>query len=299
VILRRLPNSSISPRARRFSIPDSHAAHDPTPERDPADELVTSIANPAVKFAITLQRRRNRERADAALVEGVRAIGAAVDTGARLRLLFVDAGRAALAPKRELARFRAAAERVVYVSPAPFHAMADTEHPQPLLAVFDTPPRPLPHNATLVVALDAVQDPGNLGTLVRSAVAAGADGVALLPGTVDAFNPKAVRASAGTIFGVAHERFADVGAIAAACFDAPPLVIVADAHAERAHDQVDWTLPVLLVVGSEAHGVGASPRTYAHLGVHIPMAPGIESLNAAVAGAVLLFEAARQRRAAE
>ena len=192
-----------------------------------------------------------------------------------------------------------AAGRVLYTANLPFESVADTEHPQPVIAVFELPAREMPHPASLVIALDAIRDPGNLGTLVRAAVAAGADGLALLPESVDAFNPKAIRASAGTVFGVAIPAFADVTMAAAACFATQPTVVVADAHADLSYDAFDWTQPVLLVVGGEARGVGTAPRTYADVSVRIPMAAGVESLNAAIAGAVLLFEAARQRRGAK
>jgi TrmH family RNA methyltransferase len=261
--------------------------------------LVTSVANPAIRFARALQRRRNRERERAALVEGVRAISTGLDFGARLRLLIVDAERAGQLPKRDLTRMRAAADRVVYAASAPFASVADTEHPQPVIAVFELPALEMPYPATLVVALDAIRDPGNLGTLVRAAVAAGADGLALLPESVDALNPKAIRASAGAIFGVSAPTFPDLATASERCFATRPAVVVADAHADTAYDAFDWTQPVLLVVGGEAHGVGAGPRTYADVAVRIPMAASIESLYAAVAGAVLLFEAARQRRRAE
>jgi TrmH family RNA methyltransferase len=294
-----LPSSSISPRARRSSILDNPIADHSDDWRDPADELVTSVANPAIRFARSLQRRRSRERERAALVEGVRAIDTALDFGARLRLLIVDAGRAGQLPKRELTRMQDAAGRVLYVADAPFASVADTEHPQPVIAVFELPSRELPHPATLVVALDAIRDPGNLGTLVRAALAAGADGLAMLPESVDVWNPKAIRASAGTIFGVAAPNFPDIGSAARQCFAARPAVVVADANAALSYDAFDWTQPVLLVVGGEAQGVGIEPRTYADVSVRIPMTAGVESLNAAVAGAVLLFEAARQRRGAE
>ena len=224
-----------------------------------------------------MQRRRNRERERAALVEGVRAIATALDFGARLRLLIVDAERAGQLPKREFTRMRDAAGRVLYAAGVPFASVADTEHPQPVIAVFELPAREMPRAASLVVALDAIRDPGNLGTLVRAAVAAGVDGVALLPESVDAFNPKAIRASAGTIFGAATPAFSDIATAAASCFTTQPRVVVADAHAYLRYDAFDWTQPVLLVVGSEAHGVGTGPRTYANASVRIPMAAGVES----------------------
>lgn len=246
-----------------------------------------------------MQRRRIREREGVALVEGLRAITTALEFGARLRLLLVDADHAGQLHPRQFAPVRTAAERVVYAASPAFNTVAETEHPQPLIAVCAAPRRAIAAPASLVIALDGVRDPGNLGTLVRAALAAGCDGLALLPGNVDPFNGKAVRASAGAVFGLPVVQVANLDALVASCFAERPAVVVADAAAERLYDDINWTAPTLLVLGGEAAGVGNEARTYADTTVSVPMAGGVESLNAAVAGAVLLFEAARQRRATE
>jgi RNA methyltransferase, TrmH family len=143
--------------------------------------------------------------------------------------------------------------------------------------------------AGFVVVADAVADPGNVGTILRSAEAAGADAVVLTAGSVDAFNPKAVRASAGALFHVPVvlvESIADVGA-------AGLRVVGTSSHRGRSYSDVDWTGRVAVVLGNESHGLADDAAvdewvTVAHRG-------RAESLNVAMAATVLAFEIARQR----
>lgn len=260
------------------------------------DELITSPANPTIKLARSLHRKRVRHRERAILVEGVRAILTAADLGVTIRALLVDASRATDVDADTLSRLRDSAGRVLLVDPPLFQQITGTEHPQPLVAICEMLNTELPIDSTFVVALDGVRDPGNLGTLVRSSAAAGADGVALLHGNVDPYNAKVIRASAGSIFALPVQSFGGVDDIVGRCFLTRPNLVVADSDGENAYDQIDWTLPSLLVIGGEADGVSAEVRTYADTVVSIPMAPGIESLNAAVAGSIIAFEIARQRR---
>lgn len=260
------------------------------------DELITSPANPTIKLARSLHRRRMRYRERAILVEGARAIQAAREHGAGVRALLLDASRAGDIDPSLLAQLSDATGRVLRVDPPLFQQITDTEHPQPLVAICAMPDHKLPVDSTFVVALDAVRDPGNLGTLLRSSAAAGADGVALLHGSVDPWNPKAIRASVGAVFALPLQQFASVQDIVGRAFLIRPNVIIADSEGDLAYDAVDWTKPSLLIIGGEAEGVSQEVRTYADVVVNIPMAPGIESLNAAVAGSIIAFEVARQRR---
>ena len=259
-------------------------------------DLITSPANPSIKLARSLHRRRMRYRERALLVEGTRAIEASIDHGAGVRALLIDASRADDIDGALLSRLREHAGRVLLVDSSLFQQITDTEHPQPLVAVCAMPDHQLPIDSTFVVALDGVRDPGNLGTLVRSSAAAGADGVALLHGTVDPWNPKAVRASVGSVFALPLQPFSAARDIVDRCFLSRPNVVAADSDGDLDYDAVDWTRPVLLIVGGEAEGVSPEARTYADIIVNIPMAPGIESLNAAVAGSIIAFEVARHRR---
>jgi TrmH family RNA methyltransferase len=163
--------------------------------------------------------------------------------------------------------------------------LADTETTQGVVAVFDRPAlREGADEGQVVLVLDGLQDPGNVGTILRSALASGLVTSVVARGGADPFGPKAARAAAGALF---HMRFVDT------IPEGRP-VWVADRDGELPYDQVDWRQPCVLVVGSEAAGPSAEMRAEASGRVSIPLRGPVESLNAAVAASILLFEAARQ-----
>jgi len=170
--------------------------------------------------------------------------------------------------------------------------MADTVTPQGVLAVVPIPDLPAPEHDRFILIPDQVRDPGNLGTMLRTAWAAGVTDVLLPPGTVDHTNPKVVRAGMGAHFWLPgrkaswDEIWQRVG---------HAQVWVAEARQGQSYDRVDWRGDVAIVIGGEAEGAGREAHSRATC-VHIPMATGVESLNAATAAALLLFEVARSRR---
>jgi TrmH family RNA methyltransferase len=181
------------------------------------------------------------------------------------------------------------------VEPALFDTVAETVTPQGVLALFPFPNLPI-HQDTkpLVLLLDQIRDPGNLGTLLRSAVGAGVACVILTPGSVDPFNPKVVRAGMGAHFRVPI-RWLDEDSrhwLQEYC----PARVIAEADAPFPYDAFDWTVGAALIVGSEATGASSLMRDLATARVTIPLSGDLESLNAAIAGSIILFEAARQRR---
>ena len=256
------------------------------------DGVIRSPGNQTLAFVRSLGRRETRAAERAFVVEGRRAVADALAAGAAPRILLLREGDEAAFPDADA--IPAARRRVV--APRLFDALADTVTPQGVLAVFPfpepDPPTP-PGAPPLALVLDRIRDPGNLGTLLRAAAGAGVAAV-YLAGAVDPFNPKVVRAGMGAHFRVPL-RPLDAAATAdlTATF---PLRVAAAAAAAAAYDAVDWRQPAALIVGSEAEGVGPEVAALATTAAAIPLAPGVESLNAAVAGAVILFEAARQRR---
>jgi TrmH family RNA methyltransferase len=263
----------------------------------PPATAITSIHNPRVKTVRRLiASRKARESAQQIVVEGVRLIDDALRSGLTPATLFFDPALTAANPAAAALVDRGAAagsECVACAGPV-FAALAETLTPQGVLAILPMPAPPRPPAPSLVLVLDGVRDPGNAGALLRSAEAAGADLVIFGPGAVDPFNDKVLRAGMGAHFRLPLQRADDWVAIRAylsglACF-------VAEAAAGIAYDQVAWRQPAALVIGGEADGPCAAARNHCQP-VHIPMHGATESLNAAVAGAVILFEAARQRRA--
>jgi TrmH family RNA methyltransferase len=161
------------------------------------------------------------------------------------------------------------------------------------VAVFPLPVPPMPKHPRRVLICDAIGDPGNMGGLLRSAAAAGVEVVLLSPDCADPYNPKALRAGMGAHFRipVADASWAQIEQ-AVAELD----VRLADMTGGPAYDQADWARPWALIIGSEAHGASEQAQALATTRVTIPMAARTESLNAAVACGVLLFEAAKAQR---
>lgn len=257
---------------------------------------ITSTENQQIKETRKLQRRRQRYRDRLFLVEGVRLVRDALESGAQIHRIFYapevigenEAAQSLLmqCQARDLPCFSC--------SPEVFHTLTETVTPQGIVAVIVMAEVPLPSPLHFTLILDQVRDPGNAGTLVRTAAAAGVDVVIFGPETVDPYNDKVVRAGMGAHFRLPLRSCATWPAIHAMlapeqrCF-------VAEAGADVRYDLVDWRLPCALIVGGEASGASSETTEFAQ-SIAIPMHSQVESLNAATAGAVILFEAARQRR---
>lgn len=253
---------------------------------------ITSIQNERVKYIRSLARRRARQREGRFVVEGTRLLEEAMRAGLTPALvLYTEEWASGAAAARLLPWLALAKEGAWLVSEAVAAACADTATPQGVIAVLpfvQVLPRP-----GLVLVLDRLRDPGNLGTILRSAEAAGAGQVVLSPGTVDPYNPKVMRGSMG-----AHFRLSvsSLSWVRIASRVAGRAVWLADAAGQVAYDRVDWTLPSALIVGGETEGTSTEALSLATNRVSIPMTAGTESLNAAMAATIILFETARQRK---
>ena len=254
--------------------------------------MITSLANPKLKLVRNLQARRSlREAERLFVVDGVRLVEEAVRAPAAPQLaLYVGD----LDPRGQavLDRLRERGAAVEEVAPPVMAAASDTETPQGLLAVVPLPALEPPAPLTLALVLDGLRDPGNLGTILRTADGAGVQAVFLAPGTVDAYNPKVVRAAMGAHF---HVPIISTGWEALVQRLAGLSLWLAEARAGVGYHEVDWRAPSALIVGAEAAGPGQAARRLAPRRVSIPMPGQAESLNAAVAAGIILFEAARQR----
>ena len=170
--------------------------------------------------------------------------------------------------------------------------LASTNTPSGVLAVAPVCNLPWPSDPTFLLLLDQVRDPGNLGTLFRSALAAGVEGVILGPGCVDTFNPKVVRSTMGALLRlpIQQAKWSEALELTGRC-----KVYLADAAGQTAYTSVNWQHPSAVMVGGEASGADERAKAIVHEMISIPMADASESLNAAVAGSVILFEALRQK----
>jgi TrmH family RNA methyltransferase len=263
--------------------------------------VISSAQNPLVQRARKLRKRAMRARAREFLVEGVNGIEEAFAAGRTPELLLLtDPGSEPLNALASLARRSRVPVQVV--SPAVMASVSEAETPPGAVAIVPfvdvSPERLLEGDPDLLVLLDAVQDPGNLGTILRTARAAGAGGVLLGEGTVDVYNPKVVRASAGSIFRVSVAREVAIPLILAELASRQFRRIAAVPVAPVTYDKVDMSGPCALVFGNEARGLPQEVLAAVDETASIPMQAAAESLNVGISAAVFLFEAGRQRRSA-
>jgi RNA methyltransferase, TrmH family len=263
-------------------------------------EPISSTENAQVKLMRSLLGASGRRKHGAFLVEGVRLVEAAVQ--ASRPTLALHSQEFGMRDAREAALLRRLGQEgclIRSVTDKVLSHVSDTVTPQGIIAVVPWPGAPsvVPTDSPLCVVLDEVGDPGNAGTLLRSAAAAGAAAVFSAPGTVDLFSPKVVRAGAGAHFSVAvgHDLAWD-SLIARLPVGAS--VYLADVEGTQPYWAVDWTRAATLIVSNEARGASQAARRAATSSIRIPMTPGVESLNAGVAGSIILFEALRQRQIA-
>jgi len=260
--------------------------------------MISSVRNPKIQEVRGLQSRaRNRRDAGAFVVEGVRLAEEALNSGWRAKAAFYTRG---LDERGQLIIKSLPAQKInaEEVSESVMKAISETKSPQGILLEMEAKELPIPAQPSLVLILDGLADPGNLGTLLRSAAGAGADVVLLAPGSADAFAPKVLRSGMGAHFKLPIREI-DWPEIASFCKKENLAVFLAEAGQGKSHNQVDLTQKVALIIGGEAHGASPAAHQLKPESIHIPMPGQIESLNAATAGSLLLFEAVRQRRSAD
>ncbi|MDQ3951420.1 MAG: RNA methyltransferase [Actinomycetota bacterium] len=244
-----------------------------------------------------LLRRSQRDAQETYLLEGPVPVLEALRNGAAVRTVFVSTEyRDDGALDEAVAEVDAA---IVRATSAVLEALSDAVTPQGVVAVAEMEDVALPdldEGVDLVLVLDQVRDPGNAGTLVRSATAAGAGAVVFTSGSVDPYAPKTVRSAAGMLGRVDLVRNVTLekaaGHLGGRGFD----VVGTDPSATSPYDALDYTSRTAFVVGNEAWGIPEAGRAFLTHTVRIPMPGDAESLNAGIAGSLLLFEAVRQRR---
>ena len=262
--------------------------------------IVQSKQNARLKELRHALSKPPRQAGELAGIEGPNLIREALRANLTLSTVFVAQGSQQLLDELSLPL----ETEVLAVPPALLSSTLATETPQPVAALVQPRTWDWDHllsgrrnAAPLIVALAGLQDPGNLGTILRSAEAFGATGVLSLPGTVSAWNPKAVRASAGSIFRVPMIAASMEECVLRLHEHDVTLWTTATRQAKEAHC-ADLARPVALIIGNEGNGVPHEIAAQADGSLTIPYPGPVESLNAAIATSVLLYEAARQRATA-
>ncbi len=246
--------------------------------------MIESTTNPKVKYVRRLQAdRRFRLREGVFVAEGVRWLGDLLGAAVRPTAIYHTAAWDTAVLPDEWER--------TAVSAAVMAQMSDVETPPGVLAVVPMPVSALPSRLSWVLILDRIQNPGNLGTMIRTAAAAGVDAVLLAPGCVDVWNPKVVRGTMGTLLRlpIVVQTWDEIAETVAGM-----AVYAAVLQEAQAYTAVDWCRPSALIIGNEAQGICVQAQQLARP-ITIPMANDTESLNAAMAAGIILFEGMRQK----
>jgi RNA methyltransferase, TrmH family len=260
------------------------------------NDAITSVSNPRIKqLRSLLTNRKERRRERLFVIEGVRLTEEALRSSARVAAIVYDPDQLSGTERGDALRGVLSTLRAAYpATPEVLAAVSDTVAPQGVVAAVGWPELSTERRGIQLI-LDAVQDPGNVGTLLRSAEATGITDVVCVTGTADVYSPKVVRAAMGAHFrlpirqDIAWDDIDQVLGLADNTY-------IADAAGQMPYYAVDWRQSSILIIGNEANGVSDDARRCATKTIMIPMAEAVESLNAGVAGSVILFEAARQRR---
>jgi TrmH family RNA methyltransferase len=260
--------------------------------------MISSMHNPKIQWIRSLQSRASERRDTGAfIVEGVRLAEEALQANWE-PLLVLYTQEISPRGKEIVEEFIRKHYPVEEVTPPVMKSAAETDTPQGILIVLRISERPLPSNPDFLLILDSLRDPGNVGTILRTAAAAGVQAVLMSPGTADAFSPKVVRAAMGAHFHlpVRSCTWEEIHHFLQNNSDIRIRIYIADSARGVVYTQADFRNPLALIVGGEAEGVGREARQIVDEYVHIPMPGGVESLNAAVAAGLIMFEVVRQRR---
>jgi TrmH family RNA methyltransferase len=272
-------------------------------ERGPAPLLISSLQNARIKELVKLAKRRDRDERRVTIVEGTREIGHALHAGIVPLEVYLcpelatgPEHQALIARCEELARQRQTS--LITVTPAVFAKLAYREESGGLLLVIPYVTQPLARlsvaHAPFFTVIEGVEKPGNLGAILRTADAAGVDGVIVCAGATDVHNPNVVRASLGALFTVPlAEAHTDV--VIQWLQQQQIQIVAASPEGTQDYTVPDYRAPVAVVMGSEAYGLAPVWLSAARAVVRIPMHGAVDSLNLSAATAILLYEVVRQR----
>lgn len=259
--------------------------------------MLTSVQNPLVKQLRQIgESTKERKSQQLFLIEGTHALTEAIATSYPLKIVCCTE-KWAEAHTELYAKCESVCDRLEIVSEQVLKSIATTVHPDGAIAVAHTPTtyRTPPSITTLGLALESIQDPGNLGAVIRSAAAVGVDGLLFSSDSVDLTHPKVLRAAAGQWFRVQMRSATDLAGEIRKLQQQGIQAIATLPDAEITYWDFDFTQPSLILLGNEGNGLSQELIQLADIAVRIPQNPEVESLNVAIAAALLLYEAKRQR----
>ncbi|MDO8746789.1 MAG: RNA methyltransferase [Thermodesulfovibrionales bacterium] len=260
---------------------------------------ITSSSNHKIKEALVIKNKRSKYKDTAFIVEGTHLVETALASSNEINAaFFTDSFRAKKDGQKILREIAKKTDEIFEVTEQIMHKLADTETPQGIIAIASYDTKSLEEikfkSTPLIVAIDGVQEPGNLGTIIRTSDAAGADAVVILKGTCDVFMQKTIRATAGSIFNI-QIIYADTDKFIDWLKSNGIMLIATALDSDKSVFETDMKQPAALVFGNEAHGVSSEIKRKAGLILKIPIFGKAESLNVSASVAVCLYEAVRQR----
>jgi TrmH family RNA methyltransferase len=259
--------------------------------------MITSLQNPLVKQIRKLHQAKGRREQNLFLLEGTHLLETACEVDCSLvTVCFTEQWQERHPQLWEQASKKA--KRIEIVSSEVLAAIATTVHPDGVVATalrMAQKPSPLPH-LNLGLVLERLQDPGNLGTIIRTAVAAGSDGLWISNDSVDVDNPKVLRSSAGAWFRLPVIVSPNLTQIVTDYRARGVQVVATLPKTDNLYWEIDFTRPTLILLGNEGAGLTEELISLADRQVKIPLGGGVESLNVAIAAALLLYEAQRQKK---
>lgn len=251
---------------------------------------ITSTQNTTYKYLKSLQHKKARTSHGVYTVEGEKSVWDAIHAGKEI---------VSIAIAKRLAMPALPSDIPVYFMPDHvFDGLCDTKTPQGILAVIKMEKNTdfTPKKTGIYIYCDKVADPGNAGTIIRTADAAGMDGVLFSPDSVDLYSPKTVRASMGSFFHISAIPDAELSMLSGLKQAGYQILCAMLGEDTVEYTVPDYKKPTVIVLGNEANGISPAVASFADMCVKIPILGGAESLNVGVAGAVLMYEAVRQRK---
>ncbi|WIV11405.1 23S rRNA (guanosine(2251)-2'-O)-methyltransferase RlmB [Proteiniborus sp. MB09-C3] len=263
-------------------------------------EMITSSSNSIIKEVKSLYRKKDRWMKKNFFVEGIRAVRECVDSNANIAyLVYSDMLFSINGGKELLDKISQENYNINYISDKLFNEISDTEKPQGILAVVSYDLKKIDEiikdKENFLILLDRVQDPGNMGTIIRTADAFGSNGIIVTEGCVDIFNPKTIRSTMGSIFHIPLLYYKSACEAIKDLKDRGITVITTSLDANEYCFDVDFKRNFALIIGNEASGVSNEIIADSDLLIKIPMPGEAESLNAAIASSVIMYEVLRQR----
>jgi TrmH family RNA methyltransferase len=256
-------------------------------------KMIASRDNEKLKYTRSLLKAKNRNKESKFIVEGFRILTLAVESNSYIEYIFINEDFESKEEHKKLIKeFEARKVDIYKTSNKNFNELVDTENTQGIIGVRNFVTKNLKDNLSdekFIVVLDRVQDPGNMGTIIRTADAAGVEAVVVLKGSVDIYNPKVIRSTMGSVFSM-KIILADEHEVADILNEKNFNIVSSYLDTNNYYDKVDYGSKVALVIGNEANGISDFLVSKSDTLVKIPMYGSAESLNAAISSAILLYE---------